>query len=184
MPEFCGKYIRNMFGKRDGAEKVKISKKRKVTEMSGKRIDIKEIISRIPHRYPFLLVDRVIDYEEGKWIKTIKNVTINEPFFQGHFPGEPIMPGVLQIEAMAQTGGILALLDEKVKNMLAFFMTVNNAKFRKPVIPGDQLVFNVKVLKVTRGSIVQCHGDATVEGVKVCEADLMFALMEREKQNG
>ena len=184
MPEFCGKYIRNMFGKRDGAETVKTLKKRKVTEMSGKRIDIKEIISRIPHRYPFLLVDRVIDYEEGKWIKTIKNVTINEPFFQGHFPGEPIMPGVLQIEAMAQTGGILALLDEKVKNMLAFFMTVNNAKFRKPVIPGDQLVFDVKVLKVTRGSIVQCHGDATVEGVKVCEADFMFALMDREKQNG
>lgn len=165
-------------------EKQNIIKERKVKEMSGKRIDIKEIIARLPHRYPFLLVDRVIDYEEGKWIKAIKNVTINEPFFQGHFPGEPIMPGVLQIEAMAQTGGILALLDDKVKDMLAFFMTVNNVKFRKPVVPGDQLVFDVKVMKIVRNSIVQCHGEATVDGIRVSEADLMFALVDREKQNG
>jgi beta-hydroxyacyl-ACP dehydratase FabZ len=156
-------------------------KGRKVSEMNDKRIDIKEIMSRIPHRYPFLLVDRVLDYEEAKWIKTLKNVTLNEPFFQGHFPGEPIMPGVLQIEAMAQTGGMLALLDEKMRGMLAFFMTVNNAKFRKPVIPGDQLIFNVEVIKVVRGAIVQCHGEATVDGTKVSEADLMFTLVKKEK---
>lgn len=150
----------------------------------SKRIDIKQIMARIPHRYPFLLVDRVIDYEEGKWIKALKNVTINEPFFQGHFPGEPIMPGVLQIEAMAQTGGILALTDEKLKNKLAFFMTVNNAKFRKPVVPGDQLIFNVEVIKIVRGKIVQCHGEALVDNVKVCEADLMFTLVDREDQDG
>lgn len=94
------------------------------------------------------------------------------------------MPGVLQIEALAQTGGILALLDEKVKDMLAFFMTVNNVKFRKPVVPGDQLIFDVNVIKVVRNSIVQCHGEATVDGTKVSEADLMFALVDREKQNG
>jgi len=149
--------------------------------MVDRTINIKEIMTRIPHRYPFLLVDRVLDYEPGKWIKALKNVTINEPFFQGHFPGEPIMPGVLQIEALAQAGGILALLDEKVKDMLAYFMTVNNAKFRKPVVPGDQLIFDVRVLKVVRSSIVQCHGEATVEGAKVCEADLMFTLVGREK---
>jgi len=162
---------------------LKFNKAGKVTEMDKKRIDIKEIMARIPHRYPFLLVDRVLDFEEGKWIKALKNVTINEPFFQGHFPQEPIMPGVLQIEAMAQAGGILALLDGKMKDMLAFFMTVNNVKFRKPVVPGDQLIFDVKVIKVSRGSIVQCHGDASVDGSKVSEADLMFTLVDREKQN-
>ena len=151
--------------------------------MTEKRIDINEIISRMPHRYPFLLVDRVLDYEPGSWIKALKNVTINEPFFQGHFPGLPIMPGVLQIEAMAQVGGILALLDERFKDMMAFFMTVNKAKFRKPVIPGDQLIFDVKVVKIMRGSIVHCHGETSVDGTKVCEADVMFALAAREKHN-
>ncbi len=151
--------------------------------MDGKKIDVKGIMSRIPHRYPFLLVDRVLDYEPGKWIKALKNVTINEPFFQGHFPGEPIMPGVLQIEAMAQTGGILSLIGEGLNDKLAFFMTVNNVKFRKPVVPGDQLIFDVNVVKIVRGSIVQCHGEATVEGARVSEADLMFTLVDREKKN-
>ncbi len=151
--------------------------------MEGKKIDVKGIMSRIPHRYPFLLVDRVLDYEPGKWIKALKNVTINEPFFQGHFPGEPIMPGVLQIEAMAQTGGILSLIGEGLNDKLAFFMTVNNVKFRKPVVPGDQLIFDVNVVKIVRGSIVQCHGEATVEGARVSEADLMFTLVDREKKN-
>ncbi|HPN72433.1 MAG TPA: 3-hydroxyacyl-ACP dehydratase FabZ, partial [Candidatus Omnitrophota bacterium] len=150
--------------------------------MDGKKIDVKGIMSRIPHRYPFLLVDRVLDYEPGKWIKALKNVTINEPFFQGHFPGEPIMPGVLQIEAMAQTGGILSLIGEGLNDKLAFFMTVNNVKFRKPVVPGDQLIFDVNVVKIVRGSIVQCHGEATVEGARVSEADLMFTLVDREKK--
>ncbi len=151
---------------------------------NSKKVDIKEIMSRIPHRYPFLMLDRILDYEEEKWIKALKNVTINEPFFQGHFPGEPIMPGVLQVEALAQAGGMLALLSGEYKDKLAFFMTVDNVKFRRPVVPGDQLIFEVTLLKVKKGSIVQCHGEASVDGTKVCEADLMFALVDKEKQNG
>jgi beta-hydroxyacyl-ACP dehydratase FabZ len=143
--------------------------------------NVKDIMGRIPHRYPFLLVDRVIDYKEMKWIKTLKNVTMNEPFFQGHFPGEPIMPGVLQIEAIAQSGGILVLLSDKSEDKLAFFMTINKAKFRKPVIPGDQIIFNVEITKVVRGSIVQCHGEATVDGNVVSEADIMFAIVDKQK---
>ena len=148
--------------------------------MRDKTLNIKEIMSHIPHRYPFLLVDRVIDYEKEKWIKAIKNVTINEPFFQGHFPGEPIMPGVLMIEALAQAGGILALLDGKNKNKLAFFMTINNAKFRRPVVPGDQILLHVEVIKRVRESIVQTHGEASVDGKLACEADLMFSIIDRE----
>lgn len=149
--------------------------------MEKRSINIKDIMARIPHRYPFLLVDRVLDYKEMEWIKTLKNVTMNEPFFQGHFPGEPIMPGVLQIEALAQSGGILVLLSQKTDDKLAFFMTINNAKFRKPVIPGDQIIFNAEIKKVARGSIVQCHGKAEVDGNIVSEADFMFAIVDKEK---
>jgi beta-hydroxyacyl-ACP dehydratase FabZ len=148
--------------------------------MGDKVLDIKEIMARIPHRYPFLLVDRVIDYEEEKWIKAVKNVTVNELFFQGHFPGEPIMPGVLIIEALAQTGGILALLDGKGKKKIAFFMTINNAKFRKPVVPGDQILLHVTVTKHVRQNIVQIRGEASVDEKVVCEADLMFSIVDRE----
>jgi beta-hydroxyacyl-ACP dehydratase FabZ len=149
--------------------------------MSGKVLDIKEIMKRIPHRYPFLLVDRVVDYEEEKWIKAIKNVSMNELFFQGHFPGEPIMPGVLQIEALAQAGGILALLKGDNPNKIAFFMTINNAKFRKPVRPGDQLALHVTVVKRVRQNIVQLHGEASVDGEVVSEADLMFSIADKEE---
>ncbi len=148
--------------------------------MSDKILNIKEIMRRIPHRYPFLLVDRVVDYQKEKWIKAIKNVTINELFFQGHFPQEPVMPGVLMIEALAQTGGILALLEGKDKDKIAYFMTINNAKFRKPVVPGDQLALHVEVTKLVRKNIVQTHGEASVNGDVVCEADLMFSIVDKE----
>ncbi|MFH1394772.1 MAG: 3-hydroxyacyl-ACP dehydratase FabZ [Candidatus Omnitrophota bacterium] len=147
--------------------------------MENKTLNIKEIMKKIPHRYPFLLVDKVIDYKEAEWIKAIKNVTMNELFFQGHFPEEPIMPGVLMIEALAQTGGILALMKESAKDKLAFFMTINNAKFRKPVVPGDQLLLSVSITKVARGNILQTHGEVSVEGKVVCEADLMFSIVDK-----
>ena len=150
--------------------------------MGNKEIRIKEIMTLIPHRYPFLLIDRVLDYEEGKWIKAMKNLTINESFFQGHFPTEPIMPGVLMIEAMAQAGGILALMSAGAKEKLAFFMTINNVKFRKPVVPGDQLVFNVEIVKVIRANIVKTHGEATVDGKVVAEGDLMFSVIDKEEK--
>ncbi len=146
--------------------------------MSEKRMNIKEIMERIPHRYPFIMVDRVIDYEEGKWIKAVKNITINEPFFQGHFPGEPIMPGVLMIEALGQAGGILVLLNEKPEDKLAFFMKMDNLKFRKPAVPGDQLILDVKLVKIIRSSIVKVHGEATVDGNVICEGDLMFSIVD------
>jgi beta-hydroxyacyl-ACP dehydratase FabZ len=150
--------------------------------MDGKTLNIKEILSLLPHRYPFVLVDRVLDYEPEQWIKAIKNVTINEPFFQGHFPGEPIMPGVLQIEAMAQVGGLLALMSDKssAKDKLAIFLTIDKAKFRKPVTPGDQLLFHVQVIKRVRGTIIQCHGEASVDGKVASEADLMFSIMDKQ----
>ncbi len=149
--------------------------------MGDRAMDIKQIMGLLPHRYPFLLVDRVVDYEEKKWIKAVKNVTMNEPFFQGHFPGEPIMPGVLQIEALAQTGGILAMLEEEAKDKLAFFMTINNAKFRKPVVPGDQLLLHVTITKQARANIIRTHGEASVRGKVVCEADLMFSLVDKKE---
>jgi len=149
--------------------------------MSDKIMNVKEIMKLLPHRYPLLLVDRIVDYELKKWIKGIKNVTMNEQFFQGHFPGEPIMPGVLIIEALAQTGGVLALMSQEDTDKLAFFMTINNAKFRKPVVPGDQLLFNVTVTNY-RKKIVQIHGEAFVDDDLVCEADLMFSIIDKQQE--
>ena len=149
--------------------------------MSAKTLNIKEIMARLPHRYPFLLVDRVLDYEPGKWIKAIKNVTINEPFFQGHFPGEPIMPGVLMVEALAQAGGVLALIDGKNRDKIAFFMTIDRVKFRKPATPGDQLLLNVEVVKRVRENIVKMRGEVRIGDDVICEGDLMFSIFDREE---
>ena len=143
-------------------------------------MDIHQILKKLPHRYPFLLVDRVLAVEPGKNIRALKNVTINEPFFAGHFPGQPVMPGVLIVEAMAQTGGMLLInfLPED-GSKLAFFMGINNAKFRRPVVPGDQLVFEV-TLKSKRFNTFSLSGRATVNGTLVAEADLSIAVVDRQ----
>jgi beta-hydroxyacyl-ACP dehydratase FabZ len=151
-------------------------------QVKGKTLNIKDIMARLPHRYPFLLVDRVIDYEAGKWIKAIKNVTMNEPFFMGHFPGEPIMPGVLMVEALAQVGGILALADSAASDKLAFFMTIDAVKFRKPATPGDQLILKVDIIKIVRNSIVKARGEVFVDGQVICEAELMFAVVDKKEE--
>ena len=139
-----------------------------------KIIDITEIMKLLPHRYPFILVDRVVELVEGERIIALKNVTINEPFFPGHFPGAPIMPGVLVIEAMAQAGGILFAISqpEEKRGGPVYFMGMDKVKFRKPVVPGDQLVFEVKILNM-RSKAVKMSGIATVEGKCVAEAEFM-----------
>lgn len=139
-------------------------------------LDINEIVRLLPHRYPFLMVDRVLSYEKGKSLRAIKNVTINEPFFQGHFPDKPIFPGVLILEAMAQATGILAFksIEELTPQQLYYFASINNARFKRPVIPGDQIVLNVDYIKERRG-IALFHGVATVDDRLVCEADMMCA---------
>lgn len=129
----------------------------------------------LPHRYPFLLVDRITEVEEGKRAVGIKNVTINEPFFTGHFPGYPVMPGVLIIEAMAQVGGVALLKSEKFKGHLAFLTGVDNARFKRQVIPGDQLKIEVEFVKL-RGVMGKGHGKVTVDGELVSEADILFAI--------
>jgi UDP-3-O-[3-hydroxymyristoyl] N-acetylglucosamine deacetylase/3-hydroxyacyl-[acyl-carrier-protein] dehydratase len=140
-------------------------------------LNAEEIMKILPHRYPFLLVDRIVYLEKGKKAIGIKNVSINEHFFQGHFPGKPVMPGVLIIEAMAQVGGVLMLACEENVGKLAYFMAANNVKFRKTVEPGDQLAIEVIAGKVkTKTGTV--HTKALVHDKVVAEAELMFALVE------
>jgi 3-hydroxyacyl-[acyl-carrier-protein] dehydratase len=140
-------------------------------------IDIKEIIRLLPHRYPFLLVDRILEGEKMKNLVGLKNVTINEPFFQGHFPSEPIMPGVLILEGMAQAGGILAFysMPEMVGKKLVYFAGIDKVKFRRPVVPGDQLIYEVEVIK-QKGKIWKMAAKAKVDDKLAAEAELMAAL--------
>ena len=128
----------------------------------SKVIEAKEIMTLLPHRYPFLLVDRVLDYKEGEWLKAIKNISVNEPCFTGHFPSEPILPGVLILEALAQAMGLF------------YFAGIDEARFKRPVLPGDQMELNVQVIKERRG-ITAFTGIATVNGEVACEAKLMCA---------
>ncbi len=145
----------------------------------GSVIGIEEIMRVLPHRYPFLLVDRILEFEEKKRIVGIKNVTINEPFFQGHFPGHPVMPGVLIIEAMAQVGGVLLMGEiPDPESRVVYIMSLDNVKFRKPVRPGDQLRLEVEMMQI-RGQVCRVRGVAKVEGDVVCEAEM--AAMVRDK---
>ena len=135
-----------------------------------------EIKKILPHRYPFLMVDQIIEMHENTAVG-LKNVTINEPFFQGHFPNRPIMPGVLIVEALAQVGGVLILSRSENKGKLAYFVSINNARFRKTVVPGDQLRLEIEVLKV-KSKIGIVKGTAKVAGEEVCDSEFMFALVE------
>lgn len=141
-------------------------------------IDVREIMKVLPHRYPMLMVDRIIEVDEGKRAVGLKNVSVNEPFFQGHFPGQPIMPGVLIVEAMAQVSGALAM-SSGVKGKSTYFLSIEKAKFRKPVIPGDQLRIEVEVLR-GRESIWRFAGKAFVEDRVVAEAEFTAMVTDRE----
>ena len=142
-------------------------------------LDVEQIMALLPHRHPFLMIDRVVDYsiaEEHKTLRAIKNITFNEPFFQGHFPGKPILPGVLILEAMAQATGILAftMVGKPNDGELYYFAAIDHARFKRPVVPGDQLVLDVEYFKEKRG-IASFSGVASVDGKVVCTADLMCA---------
>lgn len=140
-------------------------------------MDVRKIMEILPHRFPFLLVDRVVEVEEGKRIVAIKNVTINEPFFQGHFPGQPIMPGVLIIEAMAQAGGLLFMTSMKQEGKVVLFMGIDRARFRKPVVPGDVLRLEVEAVKI-KGKVAKMAAKAYVGETLAAEAELMATVAE------
>jgi 3-hydroxyacyl-[acyl-carrier-protein] dehydratase len=147
-----------------------------------KSLDINKILDTLPHRYPFILIDRVLDYQCDDFIVAIKNVTINEPFFTGHFPGFPIMPGVLMLEALAQAGGILYSLSRvpsEGHRFLYFFAGIDNAKFKQMVVPGDQLRLEVKLIAEKR-NFWRLHGEAFVGDALACSADLMSAVKEEK----
>jgi len=139
--------------------------------------DILKIMELLPHRYPFLLIDRIVSVDPGRKVVALKNVTINEPFFQGHFPGLPIMPGVLIVEAMGQAGGILAFLsqDKAKPGSILYFTGIDKVRFRKPVVPGDQIRFELEMLK-QRTTVAKMAGKAFVEGKLVAEAELMASI--------
>ena len=145
----------------------------------GRVLDISRILAVIPHRYPFLLVDRILEIEPKKRVVGLKNVTINEPFFQGHFPGHPVMPGVLIVESMAQVGGML-LMDEldAPGEKVVYFMTLDNVKFRRPVVPGDQIRQEVEMVQL-RGRTCRLKGVAYVDGKVVCEAEMMAMVVDK-----
>ena len=139
------------------------------------KLSIEKILDLLPHRYPFLLVDRILEQEENK-IVGVKNVSINEPFFQGHFPGHPVMPGVLIIEAMAQVGGVLMFSKEENKGKVPLFAGIDRARFKKQVYPGDQLIIKVEILKMVRG-IGKAKAEAYVDDNLVASAELMFTAV-------
>lgn len=148
-----------------------------MSDAAGFSMDIAAVLKQLPHRYPFLLVDRVLECVPGKTIRALKNVTINEPFFPGHFPHRPVMPGVLILEALAQAAGILAFKTVGVvpdENTRFYFVGIDNARFRKPVEPGDQLILHATFLRAMRG-IWKFGTRAEVGGVEVCSADMMVA---------
>ena len=146
-----------------------------------KTFDIQKIMNLLPHRYPFIMIDRILELVPGEKVVALKNVTINEPFFQGHFPGNPIMPGVLIIEAMGQAGAVLAAksLSGEQQDSFIYFMSMDKVKFRQPVVPGDQIIFEMRFLK-KREKVFKMSGVALVDGKRVAEAELMASFGEKQ----
>ena len=155
-----------------------------MSERAPRTIDLQGIMDLLPHRYPLLLVDRILDFEPKEWIRGLKNVSFNEQVFQGHFPSRPVFPGVYIVEAMAQTGGCLLMrgYEDRAKKVI-YFMGIDAVKFRKPVLPGDQLVMEVKVIQF-KGRICKMRGEAFVDGQKVAEAEFMSMLMDLAEGEG
>ncbi len=142
-------------------------------------LTLDEIMRLLPHRYPFLMVDRVLECDDQKRIVAIKNVTANEPYFQGHFPGAPVMPGVMQLEAMAQTGGILLMRIGGIAHIIPYFMAIDRAKFRRVVRPGDQMRIEAEIIQI-RSKAMKFRGSITVDGAAVSEAELMCMVTDQK----
>ena len=142
------------------------------------QLSSEEILGLLPHRFPFALIDRVIEHVPGKKAVALKNVTINEPQFQGHFPDRPLMPGVLIVESMAQVGGVIVTQMPDLPKGLFVFAGINNVKFRRPVVPGDQLVITCELLSIKRKRFGKVKGEAHVDGKLVCSGELMFSLVD------
>jgi UDP-3-O-[3-hydroxymyristoyl] N-acetylglucosamine deacetylase/3-hydroxyacyl-[acyl-carrier-protein] dehydratase len=149
-----------------------------VIPKGGSVLDINDVMSILPHRYPFLLVDRIVEFEGDNKGTGIKSVTINEPYFQGHFPGHPVMPGVLQLEAMAQVASIVLLRARKQSGSIGYFMSADEVKFRKPVFPGDTLFINVELTKA-KGRVAKAIGHCVVNNEIVSEASMMFGILDK-----
>jgi beta-hydroxyacyl-ACP dehydratase FabZ len=155
-----------------------------MSERQPRTIDLQGIMDLLPHRYPILLVDRILDFEPKEWIRGLKNVSFNEAIFQGHFPSRPVLPGVYIVEAMAQTGGCLLMREfEDRARKVIYFMGIDAVKFRKPVLPGDQLIMEVKVIQL-KGRICKMRGEAFVDGQKVAEAEFKSMLMDLAEGEG
>ena len=146
--------------------------------ISKEQLSSQEILGLLPHRYPFALVDKVIDYIPGEKAVGIKNITINEPQFQGHFPDRPLMPGVLIVESMAQVGGLIVAQMPELPKGLFVFAGINNVKFRRPVIPGDQLLISCELVSLKRKRFGKIKGEVQVDGKVVCSGELMFSLVD------
>ncbi len=164
----------------EGRKKKRSKKRPTVVQPTDTELDIQRILETIPHRYPFVMVDRVVEFIGDDALMAIKNVTINEPYFNGHFPGNPVMPGVLQLEAMAQAAGIIMLRKGGQGGSTAFFMSADKVKFRRPVRPGDQIIINAKIVKVRGNKMAQAECTCSVDGKVVSSAELMFAIVSAE----
>ena len=176
--ELSAKILDSLSKQNTAVDKSKKHKKKAYVMPDETELDVRRVLDVLPHRFPFVMIDRVVSIEGNDSLTGLKNVSINEPFFTGHFPGHPVMPGVLQLEAMAQAAGILLLRRGSCEGKVAFFMSADKVKFRKPVVPGDQLEIKANLVKVRGNKLATAEVTCLVSGQVVSSASLMFAITD------